>query len=221
MVLKAMKKHMKNDVPAKLMSDFSTTTSYERLVSSVVIMDTFKALFEFCARISCGITKVHMSGTLEDWEKLESKVAALHMFDEPEPTTDQERAEREKASRWGDKTWSGFLNRLTPVISKLTDTFRGRVDVDWWNRVVDEKHAQGYGMGAPASLTGWATTFIYGITEKPEDLDDIGDVFARCPITIDNDGETIPTEMMAGFDGLTIYQGRVIRPHTSVALHRV
>jgi hypothetical protein len=27
--------------------------------------------------------------------------------------------------------------------------------------------------------------------------------------------------MMAGFDGLTIYQGRVIRPHTSVALHRV
>lgn len=216
-VLNEMQSQMKNGAPEKLLADFSTTTSYERLVSSVVVMDSFKAYFEYVMRMSCGITKVHMGGTLEDWEKLEAKLAALRVFAEPEPQTDAERLEREKRTRWSDRTWTGYLDRLAPVLNKFTETFRGQVDVDWWNRVVNEKHSQGYGFDQ-SSLTGWATNFIFGIPNQPEDLASIGDVFARCPVTINDHGKMIDIEMLTGFDGLTIYKGRVLRPHTSVSV---
>ncbi len=53
-----------------LTCNFSTTTSLEKIVSEITIMESVKSYFEFIIiRIVCGIPEITLEGTPEDWEK--------------------------------------------------------------------------------------------------------------------------------------------------------
>jgi hypothetical protein len=114
------------------------------------------------------------------------------------------------------------------VLKKFAETFVGIVDLSWWNGVIDERHAQGYGSGAPAELSGWILRFYYGLGAKVEDTEDMTEMFARVPVTIDDhDIRIIKVKIFTGFSGITIASAencaedprrQVFRPHKSLAV---
>ena len=203
-----MQKGVVNDVVGK----FSSTRPFDTFVSQAIVMDCFQAFFEYTMRFSCGISKVHFLGTQDDWNLLPVKLAGLRKY------------EGEK----GDGSWAQYVDNLVPVFTKFAETFAGRVDSSWWNGVIDERHAQGYGSGAPAELSGWILRFYYGLGAKVEDTEDMTEMFARVPVTIDDhDTRIIKVKIFTGFSGIAIASAencaedprrQVFRPHKSLAV---
>jgi len=202
-----MTRLMRPGVMDDMVAKFSTTSRFESFMSQAIIMDCFQAFFEYTMRMSCGITKVHFMGTQSDWDVLPQKLEGLRKYE----------------GQGGDGSWTRYVDRLKPVLENLALASAGKVDVSWWNSVIDERHAEGYG-GTPAELSGWALRFIYGLPDKVEDTGDIQALFARVPVTIDDhDMREIKTKIFAGFSGLVVGQSQeaghqVFRPHKSVAV---
>jgi hypothetical protein len=124
-------KNVKNDVTELLTSNFSTTTKIESLLSCVAIMDTFQKYFEYeCYMTSCGIRNVHFMGTLDDWKLLRQKTEELKKFS----TSDR-------------LSFSSYIDGLLPIIDQFIQTYQGKVDNQFWNKVMDIEHVGGGGSG--------------------------------------------------------------------------
>ncbi|PKY30355.1 hypothetical protein RhiirB3_418690, partial [Rhizophagus irregularis] len=61
------------DIKSLLECNFSTTTNNSLTASRIVILDAVKAYFSFKMYFDCGIPKITLEGTLEDWIKLQEK----------------------------------------------------------------------------------------------------------------------------------------------------
>ena len=61
--------------------NFSTTTLTDQVVGAISLMATMKEYFSYKFCLECGLTKVTMDGTVEDWEVIERKVQRLLEFD--------------------------------------------------------------------------------------------------------------------------------------------
>ena len=59
---------------ALIVSDFSTTGPTERAASEVVLMDCVQSYFSYRCDTLCGIPKITLEGTAEDWEKIHQRV---------------------------------------------------------------------------------------------------------------------------------------------------
>ncbi len=120
-------KNVKNDVTELLTSNFSTTTKIESLLSCVAIMDTFQKYFEYeCYMTRCGIRNVHFMGTLDDWKLLRQKTEELKKFS----TSDR-------------LSFGGYIDGLLPIIDQFIRTYQGKVDNEFWNKVMDIEHVGG------------------------------------------------------------------------------
>jgi hypothetical protein len=120
-------KNVKNDVTELLTSNFSTTTKIESLLSCVAIMDIFQKYFEYeCLMTRCGIRNVHFMGTLDDWKLLRCKTAQLKSF-----------------STSGQATFGRYIDGLLPIIDQFIETYQGKVDNEFWNKVMDIEHVGG------------------------------------------------------------------------------
>lgn len=194
-ILPLIKQSTNSGVLNDVMPTFSTTTDFEKFVSSVIVMDTFKAYFEYSFEISCGITKVHFLGTLEDWQSLPIKLKVLRKY----------------SIREGDE-WTQYVDRLVPVLEQFVQTYQGHVNVDWWQQVICEEHEVGYGFKS-ASLTGWATDFVIG-AHGIKYVSDVPNLVAQVPVKVCGS----MTDLWCGFSGLQVYKGRVYRPQVSVAV---
>ena len=67
----------KIDIKSLLECDFSTTTKNSLTASRIVLLDMVKAYFSYKLCTMCGIPKITLEGTLEDWEHLQEKVIEL------------------------------------------------------------------------------------------------------------------------------------------------
>lgn len=64
------KKEVGGHLVETLTCNFSTTTSLEKTVSEITIMETVKSYFEFITiMIVCGIPEITLEGTPQDWKK--------------------------------------------------------------------------------------------------------------------------------------------------------
>merc|ERR1719506_2250320 len=61
--------------------DFSTSTSLEKLISQLGLMESTNHYFNFEVRGMCGIKTVMLKGTVEDWCKLREKIEAFAILD--------------------------------------------------------------------------------------------------------------------------------------------
>ena len=52
---------------AKLMPKFSTTTELEQVIHDMSLMNAMESYFSFKCQTDCGISKVKLMGTLQDW----------------------------------------------------------------------------------------------------------------------------------------------------------
>jgi hypothetical protein len=77
-MIEEIKKNTVENVVESLECNFTTTGLFERIFSTALVMNTCKKYFKYTRLgAGCGIVNVHMAGTFEDWEKLETKLSNL------------------------------------------------------------------------------------------------------------------------------------------------
>lgn len=115
-----------------LRCDYSTTGPVERAASDLIVMETFKAYFEYVATFGCGIPSITLTGTVEDWKSIRNRAA---LFGE-----------------YGLETWSRALD---PVLAQFVAAAEGRADRTFWQSMFRYRSGSG-----PSVMTGWLNTFF-------------------------------------------------------------
>lgn len=124
------------DNTANLVPTFSTTGKLEKALHELALMDCMKSYFEFRCGTLCGISKVKLLGTLEDWELLLAKVEGLRQY---------------QLGWWVDE--------LLPILQKILLTYKGEeVDRIFWYTIY--KQWSTGGSGASTYVNGWITSFF-------------------------------------------------------------
>merc|ERR1712187_806090 len=101
-----------------------------------------KSYFDFRCRTMCGISKVKLLGTLQDWHLLCEKVEAL----------------REYELGW-------WVDELVPILDKILKTYKGEeVDKIFWYTIY--KQWSTAGSGASTYVNGWITSFFPYINKR-------------------------------------------------------
>ncbi|CAG8764923.1 16665_t:CDS:1, partial [Acaulospora colombiana] len=80
-LLEAADKQIKKvELQSSLECDFSTSSQNTIIPSRVVLLDTFKRCSSFQFNVFCGIPKVTLEGTLNDWISIKEKLVQLRQF---------------------------------------------------------------------------------------------------------------------------------------------
>ncbi|PPR04704.1 hypothetical protein CVT24_011826 [Panaeolus cyanescens] len=117
-----------------ILPDFSTTTSNDTVVYSMMMMSTLKTYFDYYICLTCGIPNVTLMGTKEDWQKLLNRIDKFASFgDEP-------------------AAWESLLRS---VLTPFVDAFDGNFHPEFWPKIC---HYEDFGSGSPF-LSGWITNF--------------------------------------------------------------
>lgn len=122
--------------------DFSTTGPVELAASELMVMDTFKAYFEYELLAGCGIPSVTLTGTVDDWKSVRTRAALFGEF--------------------GLEKW---CRALEPILAQFVDAAGGRADPDFWRSFF--RYHSGSG---PSVMTGWITVFFPYLKESDQKL---------------------------------------------------
>lgn len=118
-----------------LSADFTTTTPTVRVASQVTIMESMKEFFNYkVIFVGCGIPEVTVEGSVKDWEKILTRLDYLSKYD----------------LKW-------WTSELKPVIKKIIDTKKGKLDKQFWMNMV-KFHKLGV-YGAYNGIDGWLLKF--------------------------------------------------------------
>jgi len=195
-------KNTKGDLREWAECNFSTTTSLQKIVSKVVLMGAMQKYFDFKLELCCGLPRVTLLGTIDDWNSILSRITKMESFE--------------------DETIQQWSKVLSFVMHNFVNAFQGRVDTYFWNRIA---HITGGGSG-PRYLEGWILALI-GFNDAGSyilehlqsiqksnrfgrlDTNDVPPCMVACPVTIDDNGKKYDTMLYAGaflssFDGQTI-----------------
>ena len=118
--------------------EFSTSTKESIVANNIIILSSFKKYFEYSLSGTCGISKIIIEGTIEDWELLLEKIKAIGNFDE-------------EIVFW--------TNELIIIIKKIIETLKTkRPDKEFFKNIVQNtdrsKQCQ------PDLINGWIIKFI-------------------------------------------------------------
>jgi hypothetical protein len=209
-----------------VLPDFTTTTDTERMVGAVLLMATTKSYFDIKMVLCCDLPSVTLLGEVEDWVKIRQRANKLLEYDLKPGHMSQ---------------WSEYL---FPVLDKFITTVQGNPDVEWWNRIANQK---GGGSG-PRYLSGWITSFCLfdndgkwqgGKTEVEGNfsinwseriisdwpiinINDVPKGYVSVPITVNDNGTVYKTEMFAGhMYAVRGTDGATLEPAVSWALFTI
>ena len=119
-----------------LTCNFSTTTSLEKTVSEITIMETVKSYFEFITiMIVCGIPEITLEGTPQDWEKVLNKARGL----------------KEYKLEW-------WISQLEPLLEEFVKASKGTINQEFWRNMF--KCHSPKSCGAPETFDGWIIKFF-------------------------------------------------------------
>ncbi|CAG8461751.1 13901_t:CDS:1 [Cetraspora pellucida] len=135
-LMKAADKQMKKTtLPSLLECEFSTTIQSSQIASRIALLDYSQDCCSYNLGIYCGIPKVTLEGTSDDWLLIQKKMDSLRpIFPDLE----------------------FWFDRIEKIVSKLIETYNGKVDQEFWKGIAREE----YGCGGPPELTGWVTSFF-------------------------------------------------------------
>ncbi|GAM23466.1 hypothetical protein SAMD00019534_066410, partial [Acytostelium subglobosum LB1] len=119
------------------MPNFTTTTNKDRMVGSMVFASAAHTIHDYeWIWTNCGLPKVTLLGTVEDWQSIRKLADRLLQFDV------------------GDQKMSIWCIYLFPVLDKLIDTALRQPDIEWWRSIVDDRFLES------GAISGWITTFV-------------------------------------------------------------
>jgi len=139
---KQIERFVGKKMKAKLCPNFSTTDPIAKACHELGMMDCLKSYFDYRYMTMCGISKVKLQGSEEDWKKLET---SLSILDELE--------------------LSDWRKVLEPILNNLWRASAGKpTDKNFWNLIY--KTHIGKGSGSYPTVDGWSTNFFLYIKER-------------------------------------------------------
>jgi hypothetical protein len=123
-----------------LICDFSTTTSAIRTASEVVLMDSFSSYFTYVMRCLCGIPRITIEGTPDDWQRIRARIEVIETY--------------------GLEWW---VPRLRPILDEFVLAAEGHPTQKFWQAIY--KPAQAYGAEV---ATGWITDLFPYLGDAPD-----------------------------------------------------
>ncbi|GAM21970.1 hypothetical protein SAMD00019534_051450 [Acytostelium subglobosum LB1] len=180
-----------------VLPSFTTTSNTDRVVGAFALMATLKKYFDYKFSLCCGLPKVTIMGTVEDWTQVRQRVERFVEFDGKE----------RHMKKWVDM--------LLPVLDNMIKSANGKPDTKWWNQIANYV---GGGSG-PTWVSGWIGVFMVfndegkwqGDMKKVQfwnqeiksewplvDTSDIPKGYVSCPLKIDDNGTMYDTEIYAG-----------------------
>ena len=162
---------------SNLQADFTTTNAATLLASQASIMSAMKHYFKFEVLMGgCGISYITLEGSLEDWEKIKSKLKYLSNY----------------ALNWWTKHLIPIIDNI--IISKKYYDKNKKINnelIDFWKKMIRIK-GQG-GFYDPFMINGWIIKFIPNLNDIHPALyqelreNDIPDQILNCPLKIIED----------------------------------
>jgi Domain of unknown function (DUF4419) len=123
-----------------LMCDFSTTNSTIRTASEVALMDTFSSYFAYALTCVCGIPRITIEGTLDDWQRIRARIEVL--------------------ATYGLEWW---VCRLRTILDEFVRAAEGRPNQEFWKAIYKPKSAY-----AQEMVTGWMADLFPYLGDPPE-----------------------------------------------------
>lgn len=152
----------------ELVCDFSTSSKTHKLITTAIIMNSFKKYFKYGRMIlGCGIGNVYFQGTRNDWVRVIGKACVLRKYDV-------------------DGKLSEYLDRIQTILMEFLNTWDNKPNVNFWNRIMaTEEKRIGSGGQKQTHIEGWILHF-YGIYDRV-DLDDVPDYSIAVPVELYNE----------------------------------
>lgn len=186
----------------KLQSDFSTTDTFHRLVSTTAIMDSMKKYFSYGRMICmCGINNVIFKGNIDDWLKLSEKLVRLTDYDV-------------------DGKMIKYIEHVGIILDQFVQSFNNNVDVSFWNNILQsESRRIGSGDDTDTLLTGWILHF-YGIYDMTV-FEDMDSMKTNVPIKLYNEytNTTKDLELTSYFSDVCQIDNHTFAPRTCVKIN--
>lgn len=141
LMIEEIKNNVKGTTVDDLKSDYSTTSRLKQVISISVVMNTFKSYFVYSRGMPvCGLADVYFGGSDQDWIRLIGKFDRLTKL-----LSD-------------DDGWQDYARKLLPVLNQFLNTYRGKVDKEFWDKMINEKYGR-HGSGSTTSYSGWLLAF--------------------------------------------------------------
>ena len=198
-----IKTEVKSNVCSWIVPDFTTTTQIDKDVSIITLMSAFKNYFSYGFQFDCGLSKVTLQGTLEDWIKLKDKLTFISEFNMPVLTN-----------------WTKLLDH---VLSQFIKAYQGDVDEKFWQRICTKESR---GSGGQQKYKGWMLVFspfnksgTYILHDYDKVMktncyaiindDEIVECTNETPVTINDNGTIYNTILYSGIIG-SCYQNNTL-----------
>ncbi|KAJ5833513.1 hypothetical protein N7474_001824 [Penicillium riverlandense] len=194
-----------------IMPEFSTTTEVDSVVAAVLMMGAMQKYFSFTMSLMCGIPSVTLLGEREDWAYMVKKLDKLHQL--------------------GDQP-ARFSQLLRPILNHFVLSFdrpESPQVKDFWSKCAHKLRGSGTCTisgwittfcfwDVEGQLLSWAhpvhhvsspefeaqnTDFgLDDVLSRGVDTDVIPSGYASVPITVNDNGVTHKTTMLAGLVGI-------------------
>ena len=115
-----------------VVADFSTTGVVERAASQIVLMDAMQCYFNYRFATVCGIPRIVLHGTTDDWRRMRERVDTFRAF--------------------GLDQWA---RTMLPVLDEIVATAAGKPNARFWRCIFKKDD----GSGGPW-VTGWCTVLF-------------------------------------------------------------
>lgn len=199
-----IKGRVKTDLYDVIIDDTSVATKLSKMASEITIMDSFKQYFKYEVKLICGIPKVSLVGSKDDWERLRSKVKKLQELNA------------------GDKlklNW--WLEQLVPLVDNIVNQAVSRkADPTFWSSIY--KFQDGKGYNSTPTITGWITKFTPYLIDQQNNFhqNDFNEVHpsslasgvSKVPFTLKSFGKSEEMVLYGGFLGAQVGQDDMIEP---------
>jgi len=117
-----------------LLCDFTTTTPTIKTACEVALMDTYQRYFAYKIMCVCGIPKITLEGTADDWQRMRDRIEVLATY---------------------DLEW--WTSRLAPILDQFVATANGNPDRAFWQAIYKPRKFY-----VTETATGWiADLFPY------------------------------------------------------------
>ena len=142
--------HVGQETINNLECNFSTTTQITQVTSQVSIMSAMKQYFTYkVSMMGCGISTISLEGSIQDWEKIKTKLEFLST----------------KGLEW-------YTKHLIPIIDKIIESknyynYNGQLSnelIEFWKGMVRIKEKGG--IYKPNLIDGWIVKFIPNLSGK-------------------------------------------------------
>jgi Domain of unknown function (DUF4419) len=175
-----------------LIADFSTTGPIERAASQVVMLGAFEPYFRYVLRCICGIPRITLEGTPDDWLRLKGKVECLRSY---------------------DCDW--WIRELLPICDQFVRASQGDIDGEFWKRIykIEEVYGGQDVEGWIGKLFPYVKTFETQRWDRRNPLFDGGRVtvtsgefpngLTRIPFNLQRESASDSMSFLAGFTGAT------------------